>query len=383
MSSLYLGKIGGENGPYEIHALTKGLPFREFSSSEIADLNLFQKVLSERFNVLEGGRPIYCTAVNPDLEKRIETNPHDEREGTVHIVSLDTTGQIVCSISVAVDTGDKVHGEIVGLPLENRYKQNGYAVGADLAKFRDQYLRLHYNKSRSFKPYEMAELYRHFRSNTVASDDISARIGLYTGCYYLFNQEAINRQITPTWIWVFDAIPAYFKLYRLAGAAMLRDLLVGSPPQKVSPRFDLKDNRSKGAHPIIFRDKVVSRIVKVPFPSKEIEKLLFTHQDVHFLDGVVDTHIMEKSVVKSKGLPFSMGIKHFGLVDKIKLRVGLTLTGEKHFKYYHAGSVFNNIVNTLVIKYLCSSTWDFENIGTVNRRTIFDALDDVKDEMHA
>lgn len=86
MPSLYLGKIGGKRGVYEVHAFTYKNPFRWLRSSEISDSGLFQKLLEERYKILEEGRAIHCSAVQPDVEMKIESNPHDYREGSVHIV---------------------------------------------------------------------------------------------------------------------------------------------------------------------------------------------------------------------------------------------------------------------------------------------------------
>ena len=122
MASLYLGRIGAKEQMYEIHALTKDLPFREYRASEIADSDLFQNLIEGRYRLLESGRAIYCTAVYPDTKNKIETNPHDSREGAVHIVAVDKNGDIECAVSVAVDVGNKDEGADIGLPLENRWK---------------------------------------------------------------------------------------------------------------------------------------------------------------------------------------------------------------------------------------------------------------------
>ena len=37
MASFYLGKISGKKEVYEIHAVTKDMPFREYKASEISD----------------------------------------------------------------------------------------------------------------------------------------------------------------------------------------------------------------------------------------------------------------------------------------------------------------------------------------------------------
>jgi hypothetical protein len=229
LSSLYLGKIGGKD-VYEIHAITKDLPFREFPVSGIADGALFQKIIEERYRLLASGKPIYCTAVKPDTEKKIEVNPHDELPGTVHFVAVDKKGALACALSVAVDTGESDNGGLIGLPLENRWKHNGYPEGASLDRFREKYLRLNYQRTRGLAACEMGELYRHFRVVS-QGNDIAPRIGLYTGCYHLLVREAIKKRITPTWIWVFDAIPSYFELYRWVGLAALRDMTVEDVPR--------------------------------------------------------------------------------------------------------------------------------------------------------
>ena len=163
MTSLFLGTIGSRNSDYEVHALTKDLPFREFNKSSISDAALYNKLIQGRFQLLAGERPIYCKAINPDTEKKIEENPHDTREGTVHIVAVDQNGDIECALSAAVDTGAKDGGNLIGLPLENRWNPNGYHEGASLDTFRKRYLKSLYGKNRSINPWEMVELYRHYK----------------------------------------------------------------------------------------------------------------------------------------------------------------------------------------------------------------------------
>lgn len=136
MPSLYLGKIGGKKTTFEIHALTNGLPFRNYPASSISDSQLYYKLLNGRYKTLEKGRAIYCTAVNPIPDKRIEENPHDSREGTVHIIAVGKDGCIECGLSVAVDLCEKDGGQPIGLPLENVWKRNGFPEGASLDPFR-------------------------------------------------------------------------------------------------------------------------------------------------------------------------------------------------------------------------------------------------------
>jgi hypothetical protein len=130
----------------------------------------------------------------------IETNPHDSREGTVHIVAIDNKGEIECAVSVAVDVGNKDNGADIGLPLENKWEKNGFPEGASLDPFREKYLSSIYGITRKIRPWEMAELYRHYK-RTMRSD-FTPRLGVYTGCFHLLAREAIKKGIQPTWLWV-------------------------------------------------------------------------------------------------------------------------------------------------------------------------------------
>jgi hypothetical protein len=363
LPSLYLGKIGGRE-IYEIHALTKDLPFREFKSAEISDGSLYENILKERFRLLESGKPIYCTAISPDLERRIEYNPHDDRAGTVHIVALDKHGSIACSLSIAVDTNLKDKGDLVGMPLENRWKRNGYPEGASLDTFRERYVRLNYHRERSLKPWEMAELYRHFRA-VAQQNDTAARIGLYTGAYHLPVREAIKKNLTPTWLWVFDAIPSYFNLYRWVGAAVLRDPTIEDKPRWVSPNAakGKKSDALNSDGAIHFHGRPISRTVKTPIPMKGNGKLEYKIDDIHFLDGVVDIFRAEKIIRESPIVHSSVKDQGFLLSDKLKLRLGLTVTGKRTYDNHHADNPLVNFLNSLAFKQLCPGGWDFNHIG--------------------
>lgn len=366
MSSLYLGKIGGADGTYEIHALTKDLSFRELPASEIADRSLFNEILSARYALLAKGNPIYCTAIHPDHEKRVEINPHDDREGTVHIVSLNDKGRIECALSVAVDLGARDRGDIVGLPLENVWQRNGYPEGARLDSFRKRYLRLHYERDRDLKQWEMAELYRHFRA-VGANGDMTARIGLYTGLSQLVVKEAIKKGATPTWLWVFDAIPSYFNLYRWVGAAILRDFAVKDTPRCISPNMrQLKEKVIDGQEIITFMDETVSRLVKTPIPYLENGEVRFRMTDVPFLDGIVDHYKLDvDAICKSPTLLNTIDHEGFDWIDKIKLRIGLTITAKSSYEMFQPKHTFNNFINKLILKRYCPAGWEFNRIGNL------------------
>ncbi len=331
MPSLFIGKIGNKENIFEIHALTKSLPFREFKPSEIADSSLFQKILQGRFELLKSGRSIYCTAVNPDLKGETETNPHDLREGTVHIVSIDRNGEIHCALSVAVDIGNKENDSYIGLPLENRWKKNGYSEGASLDPFRKKYIRINYGEDRDVAPWEMAELYRHYKKFGKKESAVS-RLGTYIGCYHLMYREAIKKSLVPTWIWVFDAIPQYFNLYRYAGAAALRDLTIQDYPQFVSPNLkQLKKENYNNIKHYKYKEKIVSREIDIPFIINN-GVLQVKHKQVPFLDGIVDIKKIHRAIDVNPITLSPLKFEGFDLEDMIKLRLTLAILGQKRFE---------------------------------------------------
>ncbi|MBN2299015.1 MAG: hypothetical protein JXM72_10495 [Deltaproteobacteria bacterium] len=362
MSSLYLGKISGKDS-YEIHAFTKDLPFRDYTSSMVADSALFQKMLEGRYEVMEKGRPIYCTAINPDIKRRSEENPHDSREGTVHIAAVDSNGEIEAALSVAVDIGERWEGKFIGLPLENRYEANGYPAGASLDPFRRKYIRKMYNEDRDIQPYEMAELYRHYKRNPC--NGLAPRFGLYTGWYHLGVREAINRGLTPSWLWVYDAVKEYFKLYKLVGAGVLRDLTIDKQPRLVSPGCkEIDEKIHDGQRSLFYRGQKISRTVRVPVPVKEDGKLRFKHVEIPFLDGVVDIRREAESIRKNCVFLSLKDLEGFSLKERAMLRIGLSVVGRRSFEQdLHPDSRLCRFINDMALKRTGITQWDFNGVG--------------------
>ena len=366
MPSLYLGNIGGDKGIHEIHALTKDLPFREYEASEISDSSLFRKLLEGRYGLLERGTPIYCTAVNPDKTNRIEMNPHDSREGTVHIVAIDQGGEIECALSVAVDLGGKDRGAPIGLPLENLWKPGDYPEGASLDPFRAKYLRSVYRKDSHLGPWELAELYRHYKTSFL-SGDLLPRLGVYIGCYHLAVREAKKKGIPATWVWVFDAIPSYFNLYRFAGMATLRNMTIETKPQLISPNKSDMGIRNEGEHrPIFYRGNRISRNIKVPIPVHKRGTLHFTLKDIPFLDGVVDVHRLEEAIRKGPNLLSLDGCAGFNWRNRIKLRMALGILAKRSFEQdYHPSNTFSNLINKWALEKANVKKWEFNHVGSL------------------
>jgi hypothetical protein len=334
MASLFLGKIKVNNKSCELHAFTNDIPFREYSISEVGDKELFFKLLSKRYEILNNGQPIFCTAINPDHERKIESNPHDFRDGTIHIASISTDGEIIGGLSLAVDTGAFDDGNCIGLPLENNWKRNGYPQGASLDEFRKKYYKTVYKIDKEIEPWEMVELYRHFNSSHSKSD-IIFRLGLYTGGYNLLIRKPKINKIKQTNLWVFDAIPQYFNLYRYAGA-VLRDSTINQN-RILSPNLkDSKDYRKDGSNTIIFNGDKISRELLTLIPKKNNGQFDFTHQGIAFIDGLVDGYKLDE-IIDNPTKTF-LSFKHKGISFKeliaIRASIGLIINRKKDFKYF-------------------------------------------------
>ena len=87
--------------------------------------------------------------------------------------------------------------------------------------------------NRSIQPYEMGELYRHYKLSGI--EDTISRLSVYTGAYHLLVREAKKKGLMQTHIWVYDAVIKYFNLYRFIGAGVLRNDLIKANPEWLSP----------------------------------------------------------------------------------------------------------------------------------------------------
>ena len=363
MTSLYLGTVASKNDVYEIHAVTKDTPFRKFTIKEIADKTLYHKMLEGRFSLLANGIPIYCTAINPDFKRKIEENPHDDREGTIHILAITSKGDIAASLSVAIDTHEKIGGKQIGLPLENIFKPGKYPEGASLQPFRKSYLRKIYNQNTDIHPWMMAELYRHYK--LTPRGEIAPRLGVYTGWYHLGVRWARKAGLTPTTLWVFDAIPPYFYLYKLIGKAVLRDWVIDNPTRFVSPRLrELKQTEIKGENVILYNGKKISRPLKTFIPQKNSSGWTYRYEDVPFIDGLVDTEQLESDARFNRILTRYDGRVGFDLREKIKIRLGQSLVGKRTFEdIYGPNNLLNELIYKLALKTTNISLWNFNDIG--------------------
>jgi len=364
MSSLFLGNIGNGSVLYEIHAFTNGLPFSKFNQSQISDSELYRRLLHERFKLMGSGVPIICTAINPDGGKQEEYNPHDDRPGTFHLAAIDSkTGNIVFGQSLAVDIGDEERGELIGLPIENRWRSGIYPKGLNLDLFRERYTALNHESRTRVKPWQMVELYRGFKPVTQRGD-LTSRIGVYTGAYHLLVREARRKETEPTYIWVLDAIPKYFNLYRWAGAAVLLEHTVANPPRHISPNINSMEERTiENRKCIIYDNKVISRNCRVQVPSHRGAELDFIMEDFAILDGVVDIYKLEHAVKVS---PIELTpVKYEGMTDEDMnmLRTSLSVLGKRQYEDCHSNDQSVIATNNELTKYLATCL-DFNEIGS-------------------
>ncbi len=330
MASKFLGKVGDDKNIFEIHALTNGHKFREIAESDISDPALYQQILRGRYQILSNGNAIYSTAVNPIKEEEIEYNPHDDREGTIHFVAVDNHGEIEAALAVAVDIGDTENGTHVGVPLENRWEKGDYPPGNNLDEFRKNYVRLNHNEDRAILPYEMAELYRHFKR--FGSNNTYTRIGLYCGCYHMLVREARKTQKIATTLWVFGAIPQYFNLYRYAGAGVLRDFTIKEKPQFLSPSKKAITTQVKNNAKILsYEGTMISRDVIIPIPVRDNGTVTYEKRYVPFLDGIIDISKVEKAIQDDPHNLSSLHYKGFNDRDKLFLKSTLSLIGRRAF----------------------------------------------------
>lgn len=358
MSSLFLGALTGRAGRLEVHAFTLGLPFREIPVRAIADPVLYRRLLEGRYAVLAGGRPIYCTAVAPDTARGIEVNPHDDRPGTVHLAALTAAGDIRCAISVAVDIGERDGGGPVGLPLENRWRPGNFPPGASLDGFRARYLECQYRLRRGVQAWEMAELYRHYKP--VAGDDPLPRLAVYAGIYELLVHRALRAGRTPSWLLVFDAIPRYFNLYRLAAGGMLRDPAIADRPRLLSPPADALETGAGEPAPVLrYRGAPVSRAVSVPIPRREEGGLVFDREWVAFLDGVVDVRRMRREIQRHVLLPRLPRVEGFRLAERFELRLALAVIARRVYLERHGDSPWCRWVEQAAFEEFGIEAWDF------------------------
>lgn len=353
MPSYYLGKIGNKDSTFEIHACTApGNSFRWLKQSQISDEGLFHELMKSRFKVLRDLRPIYCTAINPDIERGIEYSPHDYRDGVVHFVAVHQN-QVLGGLSVAVDIDKR------GVPLENKWESGRFERGADLDEFRQNYLVMKHGENRPIRAWEMGELYRHFVAKKF-NGSFMARFGLYKGAYHLLRLEPRKRQLATTFIWVFDAIPAYFAMYRYVGA-VLRNYTIEKGATLLSPgvKHIMSGGRCGG---LIYDGKKISRDIEVPIPitTRERDGLAFNVEKVSFLDGVVDLLMLEKAIEANPILLGLPRIKGFNIWDRYKLRNALGIIGSECFDKcknislsYRIGRAINALNRKIILLRVC------------------------------
>ena len=205
----------------------------------------------------------------------------------------------------------------------------------------------------------MAELYRHLRVNGDPGDQVS-RLGVYTGLYHLLVREPRNAGFTETFIWLFDAIPKYFHLYRLAGAAVLRDPSIEDKPRYISPRVcDIEVVDSA----LYYKGEKISRSVETLKPIPGIlGDLSFVKEAVPFMDGIINIHEVENAIrIDPLGVS---PVRHEGMSDEDMniLAIAQTIFAYRLFEQTHGNdpslvSIYNSRRGFI------APVWNFNGVG--------------------
>ncbi|MBN2102160.1 MAG: hypothetical protein JW716_04785 [Candidatus Aenigmarchaeota archaeon] len=221
-------------------------------AGQYQDAAMCQEIYKSRFSVQTGSSekkvgpaPMYCTAVTPDFEKKVERGPHDER--AIHVASVNKHGKILYALSLAVDNGETHHGARIGVPLENRYKSplmpdgsgQSYEESASLDAFREKYARLNEGSNAPVADGRVVELFRHHQNTAMKTTlaefahlpkeqrreavkrsvmiDFGDRLMTYGAAFKVLCTDPVARGQQPADLWVWDAIPNYAKMYAVVG----------------------------------------------------------------------------------------------------------------------------------------------------------------------
>lgn len=158
-------------------------------------------------------------------------------------------------------------------------------------------------------------------------------------------------------MWVFDAIPSYFNLYKWVGGAVLRDYTTKDPTEYLSPKKnELKIIQTEdGRKNILWRNRKISRDILVPIPVVKEEGVIFEKKYIPFFDGLVNIMENEKAIIETPFLLSRIKYEGMNLDDRKKLRIAFSVIGQGVFNDYHHHKplirIFNNFCkNSIGIK---------------------------------
>ncbi|NOX72001.1 MAG: hypothetical protein GXO64_04905 [Candidatus Micrarchaeota archaeon] len=329
MTSKHILTVPFDGYEIEVHAFSENGPN--------SDKGLAKALHEARYNVLANGQPIYCTAVTPDFDKKEERNPHDELDSTRHVVLLinnKKNNKIGYGASAAISTGETYRGEIIGVPLENRYQPEGsnplnYPEGASMDDFR-KFVKRTYGTDENI----IAEIYRHFE-NPMLRDEIkeirkkggprpeALRLLVYAGLYKDLVVDRENKGDMPVWLWVYDAIARYADKYSKVGGSF-RDFVhkkglwiptALSKVRKGEPDGEGVDQwYLKGVNDDL-DGTLVSRLLEIFYPAENFNETGRGEiRKAAMLDGVVGIKEDENKI--KHPLSFLFGGKYNGFMDK-------------------------------------------------------------------
>jgi hypothetical protein len=374
-------------GMFDVHAFTE--------SGKYADVGLAKQIHGLRYKILEKGQPIYCTAVRPDFKSREEHNPHDSLPSTIHFVSINReNGDIECALSTARDTGETYRGEIIGVPLENRYTPEPfthgdfgkltYLPGASLDRFRREFFRKNYNLKTNVPDGVIVELYRHMinpdstlkklirMKNPNGGPDIAifpmegARLATYAGAYQTLIRDPLEKGENPSFLWVWDAIPRYANLYSFVGG-VYRDMTINGKREwtwkptrksdliKVGNQYFLRNGNDKNT-------MQVTRSLQILEPGENFgPEQRGTIILEPMIDGLVDVRQVESLIRKH-----ALIIPNCEADFELKRRGSLGVACHRMYKDHHGGNAEVAIANEHAQTVTGTYPFEFEDEGQGN-----------------
>jgi hypothetical protein len=322
-----LGKLGS----IELHVFTENGHYK--------DIFLSRMLHEMRYDVLARTRkPIFCTAVCPDHSHERESNPHDALPSTKHFVAINSrTGDLEYALSAARYSSE------FGVPLENRYKRNGYPEGASLDRFKSKYLFQSYGIDKDIEPARIVEIYRHIRnprSSVRGKKALGARLGVYLAAYQELVRFAFEAGKMPADLWVWDAIPPYADKYAYVGG-IYRDIVVRTG--RYVPTWKSKKIIEKsvgGAKHCYLANEQVTRSVPVLFPPldgsfSDVNKGEI--KPVGMVDGLIDIKRNELMVKKHPYL-FAERKSH-GFGQRMGERLAMSLVARRAYLDHHPQNI--------------------------------------------
>jgi len=163
-----------------------------------------------------------------------------------------------------------------------------------------------------------------------------------------------------TKIWVFDAIPRYFKLYQMAGAALREPTILDTPRWVGISGSFFREPRSGSGNET---DRLVEpRTIVIPVPVRDAGKLRFEKELTMFLDGVVDIARWESAVQVSPWTLGELAAEGISLKQRLGLRFLAAVLARRLYLDHYSPSLVRS--TNAFMRSQVAGRWSFSNVGT-------------------